>query len=167
MTFDGWKGAFDYWTRYDSRDIFPVGWCSRSCHPMQPPGNKFDSSLNKRKSVKQSPSSSTSSTVASSTATASNTSLPDNDSMRRTTPVTVHFHSKCRNGRLIDGIKLRSMVTAPTHQLLGQLCLQEILSASTDTAQLSRLLYGLEGEEHIVTAAGQNFTVRLMSNLPI
>ncbi|CAG0884488.1 unnamed protein product [Cyprideis torosa] len=24
ICFDGWKGAFDYWCRYDSRDIFPV-----------------------------------------------------------------------------------------------------------------------------------------------
>ncbi|XP_043220789.1 polycomb protein SCMH1-like isoform X1 [Amphibalanus amphitrite] len=40
ITFDGWRGAFDYWCRYDSRDIFPVGWCNRSGHPLQPPGQK-------------------------------------------------------------------------------------------------------------------------------
>jgi hypothetical protein len=40
VTFDGWKGAFDYWCRFDSRDIFPVGWCQRSGHPLQPPGAK-------------------------------------------------------------------------------------------------------------------------------
>ena len=40
VTFDGWKGAFDYWCRYDSRDIFPVGWCALSNHPLQPPGQK-------------------------------------------------------------------------------------------------------------------------------
>ncbi|XP_037079298.1 polycomb protein Scm-like [Pollicipes pollicipes] len=40
ITFDGWRGAFDYWCRFDSRDIFPVGWCSRSGHPLQPPGQK-------------------------------------------------------------------------------------------------------------------------------
>lgn len=40
VTFDGWKGAFDYWCRYDSRDVFPVGWCQRSGHPLQPPGTK-------------------------------------------------------------------------------------------------------------------------------
>lgn len=38
VTFDGWRGAFDYWCRYDSRDIFPVGWCAMSGHPLQPPG---------------------------------------------------------------------------------------------------------------------------------
>ncbi|CAB4055154.1 SCMH1 [Lepeophtheirus salmonis] len=40
VTFDGWKGAFDYWCRYDSRDIFPVGWCEISGHPLQHPGQK-------------------------------------------------------------------------------------------------------------------------------
>jgi len=40
ISFDGWSGAFDYWTRYDSRDLFPVGWCERSQHPLQMPGNK-------------------------------------------------------------------------------------------------------------------------------
>ena len=40
ITFDGWRGAFDYWCRYDSRDIFPVGWCEKSGHPLQSPGIK-------------------------------------------------------------------------------------------------------------------------------
>ncbi|XP_070188545.1 polycomb protein SCMH1-like isoform X2 [Littorina saxatilis] len=40
VTFDGWRGAFDYWCRFDSRDIFPVGWCATTTHPLQPPGQK-------------------------------------------------------------------------------------------------------------------------------
>ncbi|XP_078538032.1 polycomb protein SCMH1 [Lissotriton helveticus] len=40
VTFDGWRGAFDYWCRYDSRDIFPVGWCSMTGDNLQPPGTK-------------------------------------------------------------------------------------------------------------------------------
>ncbi|KAK9496472.1 hypothetical protein O3M35_013236 [Rhynocoris fuscipes] len=40
ITFDGWRGAFDYWCNYNSRDIFPVGWCAKSGHPLQPPGQK-------------------------------------------------------------------------------------------------------------------------------
>ncbi|KFO55760.1 Sex comb on midleg-like 2, partial [Corvus brachyrhynchos] len=39
VTFDGWSGAFDYWCRCDSRDIFPVGWCSLTGDTLQPPGN--------------------------------------------------------------------------------------------------------------------------------
>lgn len=37
VDFDGYLGS-DYWCRYDSRDIFPVGWCHLSGHPLQPPG---------------------------------------------------------------------------------------------------------------------------------
>ncbi len=40
VQFDGWKGAFDYWCKFDCRDIFPVGWCQASDHPLQPPGTK-------------------------------------------------------------------------------------------------------------------------------
>ena len=40
VTFDGWRGAFDYWTRHDCRDVFPAGWCQSSGHPLQPPGQK-------------------------------------------------------------------------------------------------------------------------------
>ncbi|XP_054721726.1 sex comb on midleg-like protein 2 [Uloborus diversus] len=43
VTFDGWRGAFDYWCKYDSRDLFPVGWCRASGHPLQLPGNKGSS----------------------------------------------------------------------------------------------------------------------------
>lgn len=42
VAFDGWKGAFDYWCRYDSRDIFPVDWCRKSGHMLQPPGKKCE-----------------------------------------------------------------------------------------------------------------------------
>ncbi|KAM9724058.1 polycomb protein SCMH1 isoform 2-T2 [Menidia menidia] len=40
VTFDGWRGAFDYYCRYDSRDIFPVGWCTLTGDNLQPPGSK-------------------------------------------------------------------------------------------------------------------------------
>ena len=39
VDFDGYLGS-DYWCRYDSRDIFPVGWCYYSGHPLQPPGKQ-------------------------------------------------------------------------------------------------------------------------------
>ncbi|XP_078279159.1 polycomb protein SCMH1-like [Rhinoraja longicauda] len=47
VTFDGWRGAFDYWCRYDSGDIFPVGWCSMTGDNLQPPGAKVCVYLNK------------------------------------------------------------------------------------------------------------------------
>lgn len=41
VSFDGWNGAgVDYWCDYRSRDIFPVGWCKKAGHPLQPPGDK-------------------------------------------------------------------------------------------------------------------------------
>lgn len=144
VTFDGWRGAFDYWTRYDSRDIFPVGWSTKSRHPMQPPGQKqkYDPSTNKHKNLRP-----------------SYTVIPELDAMIPTTPVTAHFHRKCNSGLYIDSVHLPPMVTAPTQYLLAKLCVQEILAASRDTHQLSLLVFGLDGDVHIVTAAGKNFTV--------
>lgn len=148
IAFDGWRGAFDYWTRYDSRDIFPVGWCTRSCHPMQPPGqrNKIDPNTNKRKSMKP-----------------SNTFIPELDALPATVPITVHLHSKCRVGTFIDRSRLRSMVTAPNHKTLAKLILQEILGSCSDTTQLAPRLFALDGEVNIVTAASKNFTVKIPS----
>nr|XP_018671726.1 sex comb on midleg like protein isoform X2 [Ciona intestinalis] len=40
ISFDGWRGTFDYWATYDSRDLFPVGWCNINDHPIQQPGFK-------------------------------------------------------------------------------------------------------------------------------
>lgn len=35
ISFDGWNNTSDYWCSYTSRDIFPVGWCKKSKHPLQ------------------------------------------------------------------------------------------------------------------------------------
>nr|CAB3265894.1 Sex comb on midleg-like1 [Phallusia mammillata] len=45
VSFDGWRGAFDYWCNFDSRDIYPVGWCHINNHPIQPPGKKGDNPM--------------------------------------------------------------------------------------------------------------------------
>ena len=143
VTFDGWRGAFDYWTGYDSRDIFAVGWCAKSCHPMQPPGqkNRFDSSSSRQKHIKP--------------------LFASVQDMELPSPVTAHFHAKCKGGQYINSSKLPSMVTGPSHQTLAKLCLQEILASCRDTSQLSPVLFGLQGEVAIVTAAGKNFTVKI------
>ncbi|KAJ6636818.1 Polycomb protein Scm [Pseudolycoriella hygida] len=149
VTFDGWRGAFDYWTRYDSRDIFPVGWCTRSCHPMQPPGqkHKIEQHASKNKHSR------------------SCNNHSEADAMIPASPVTVHFHRGCKGGPFVHCSTLPSMVTAPTLQKLAKLCLQEILAASSDTTQMQHLLFGLSGDTRIVTAAGKNFTVKIPSNL--
>ena len=36
--FDGWDSGFDQWCDFESLDLFPVGWCEKNNHPLQPPG---------------------------------------------------------------------------------------------------------------------------------
>lgn len=154
VTFDGWRGAFDYWCRYDSRDIFPVGWCAKTCHPIQPPGqkNKVDGSGGGGSSSKHSK-------------RASYTLVPDLDQLQPANPVPIHFHTRCHGGPYIKSSKLPSKVTSRTLSELAKLCLQEILAASSNTAQLGHRLFSLNGEVQIVMAAGQNFTVRIPKSL--
>lgn len=146
ITFDGWRGAFDYWCRYDSRDIFPVGWCEKSCHPMQPPGqkNKVDPYSSKHRNSR-----------------IPFSLIPEPDVLTPANPITAHFHVKCRGGPFINTSKLPSKVTAPAHENLVKFTLQEILAASNDTSQLSPILFNLEGDTHIVGAAGKNFSVNI------
>ncbi|XP_030623351.1 lethal(3)malignant brain tumor-like protein 4 [Chanos chanos] len=35
--FDGWHEKFDFWVDSDWSDLHPVGWCSRTGHPLEPP----------------------------------------------------------------------------------------------------------------------------------
>lgn len=145
VTFDGWRGAFDYWCKYDSRDIFTVGWCAKSCHPMQPPGHKgrFDSNSSRQRHARV------------------NFTLAQDKELKEATPVTAHFHTQCKSGPFINSLKLPVILTGPSHQSLAKLCLQEVLAACRDTSQLSPVLFGMEGEVHIVTASSKNFTVKI------
>lgn len=145
VTFDGWRGAFDYWCKYDTRDIFPVGWCAKSCHPMQPPGHKgrFDSTSSRQRHARV------------------NYTLAQDKELKEATPVTAYFHTQCKAGPFINPLKLPAILTGPSHQSLAKLCIQEILSACRDTSQLSPVLFNMEGEVHIVTASSKNFTVKI------
>ena len=40
VSFDGCNDTYGFNCKYYSRDIFPVGWCKKSDHPLQPPGRK-------------------------------------------------------------------------------------------------------------------------------
>lgn len=35
--FDGWQEKFDFWVDSDHCDLHPVGWCSSTGHPLEPP----------------------------------------------------------------------------------------------------------------------------------
>jgi polycomb protein SCMH1 len=146
VTFDGWRGAFDYWCKYDSRDIFPVGWCTKSCHPMQPPGHKgrYDSTSSRQRHARV------------------NFSLAQDKEMKEATPVTAHFHTQCKAGPFINPLKLPVILTGPSHQSLAKLCIQEVLSACRDTNPLTPgLLNNMEGEVHIITTSSKSFTVKI------
>ncbi|XP_063696427.1 polycomb protein Scm isoform X2 [Culicoides brevitarsis] len=146
VTFDGWRGAFDYWCRYDSRDIFPVGWCAKSCHPLQPPGqkSKLDGGPHRSKAVRPS------------------LSLSTTDTLTPASPITAHFHHQCKGGPFINTSKLSSMVTAPTRENLAKLCMQEILASCKDTSQLSPLLFAaMEGDIYIISVGDKNYTVKI------
>ncbi|XP_029390132.1 sex comb on midleg-like protein 2 [Mus pahari] len=53
ITFDGWSKAFDYWCDYDSRDIFPVGWCRLTGDVLQPPGRIPERRPRRRRTTRQ------------------------------------------------------------------------------------------------------------------
>ena len=37
--FDGWDSVYDFWEDDDSADVHPVGWCSKTGHPLVAPIN--------------------------------------------------------------------------------------------------------------------------------
>uniref|UniRef100_A0A8C1QSR7 L3MBTL histone methyl-lysine binding protein 4 n=1 Tax=Cyprinus carpio TaxID=7962 RepID=A0A8C1QSR7_CYPCA len=43
--FDGWHEKFDFWVDSDLPDLHPVGWCSRTGHPLEPPPLDMKSSV--------------------------------------------------------------------------------------------------------------------------
>ena len=43
--FDGWDATFDQWCDFECLDLFPVGWCEKNSHPLQPPGYLLSISL--------------------------------------------------------------------------------------------------------------------------
>ena len=39
VSFDGWSQSSQFWCMFNSRDLFPCGWCKKSGHTLQYPGN--------------------------------------------------------------------------------------------------------------------------------
>lgn len=149
VAFDGWRGAFDYWSKYDSRDIFPVRWCTRSCHPMQPPGhrNKIESVTNKRKSTK------------------SSTTITSELAIRNpaTTLISIHSHVKCNLGPYIKPSKLKRTITASNNKALIKQCLHDLLSCCSTTEPVVLRLSQFKGETHTVTIGNRGYEVKIPS----
>ncbi|KAM6446918.1 sex comb on midleg-like protein 2 isoform 3-T6 [Liasis olivaceus] len=86
ITFDGWRGAFDYWCKYDSRDIFPVGWCDLTGDALQPPGSSVSSTKNNTK-AQTSPSKGTRCSVQSTPKSVSPVPTPKGKKLTRGKPL--------------------------------------------------------------------------------
>ncbi|XP_011874085.1 PREDICTED: polycomb protein Scm [Vollenhovia emeryi] len=163
ITFDGWRGAFDYWCRYDSRDIFPVGWCLKTGHPLQPPrqkaqNNKFRSrSTNNVLLVMAVSGSNTSREPA--VALVSPAAIPPaqpatepDTSTANTKPlenVTLYVNHKCCCGPYFDIRKVKAMPaqfgTGPMTSVARDI-FQAFLMAATNPRQILTLLRNGEGE---------------------
>lgn len=89
INFDGWRGAFDYWCKYNSRDIFPVGWCAKSGHPLQPPGQKGVTGPSRYKARVLSFPPPAADTSSSPTSTTRNTASPPQDMISSSVPSLV------------------------------------------------------------------------------
>jgi polycomb protein SCMH1 len=154
VTFDGWRGAFDYWCKYDSRDIFPVGWCAKSGHPMQPPGQKNNTghSRYKIKPALMAPVP-ISSTVAESPE--ADTSAPPPP------PIAVHVKKSCAGGPLVDSLQLPSAIEEATPKALAKSLVGKILSASHKSETILARLGALRGEEMVITHLGTTYTIKL------
>ena len=58
--FDGWESVYGYSCRYDSRDLFPVGWSEKNNHPLQAPGPGKQKKAAVKRSISYDPSPSSS-----------------------------------------------------------------------------------------------------------
>ncbi|KAL1458277.1 hypothetical protein WDU94_008438 [Cyamophila willieti] len=142
ITFDGWKGAFDYWCRYDSRDIFPAGWCAKSGHHLQPPNDKKMSRGFKIKVCGIPP------------------LVPDDTKTQQAVPceqakepepyissttVTIYMNTSCNCGDLVNPDKLqvqRSQLGPDTIAVCIKDCINNLLTCAKDVEAVISLLVG-------------------------
>ncbi|KAF2885257.1 hypothetical protein ILUMI_20923 [Ignelater luminosus] len=150
VTFDGWRGAFDYWCRYDSRDIFPVGWCAKTGHPLQPPGQKNATGNNRFKARTM--------TIIST----SDVQSPEADtSAPPPPPITVYMHKACLGGPLIDTIQLPSSVEDTTPTAVAKKLVTALLAASSKAETILARLGALRGDEIAISHGGSTYTIKL------
>ncbi|CAH1118812.1 unnamed protein product [Phaedon cochleariae] len=181
VTFDGWRGAFDYWCRYDSRDIFPVGWCAKSGHPMQPPGQKNNPGANRFRWSRPAftaappipppppPLAVPPTTTVTSTAASDPVQSPEADtSASPPPPVLVHVRRACSGGPLIDPALLSARLEHATPTGVARLLVGQLLGASHKAEKVLARLGGAgieeeeeDWEEMAVAHGGRTYTVRL------
>jgi len=172
VTFDGWRGAFDYWCRFDSRDIFPVGWCAKSGHPLQPPGQKIATGASRFKtrvcSIPPTPGAGDGSpppqplhnnTVGSPSETVSSTT--------QKTPVTasLYVNHGCWCGPYLDPGKVSQLPARFGPDIVARV-LRESVQGLVDCAFDQKQIFGMlrQGDSEVVITAsfeGKTVTVRL------
>lgn len=151
ITFDGWKGAFDYWCRYDSRDIFPAGWCAKSGHHLQPPNDKKMSRGFKIKVCGIPP------LVPDDTKTQQ--AIPSEHSKEpetciSSTTVSIYLNAGCNCGDMVHREKLENLRThwgPDTISVCIKDCVSNLLSSAKDVeAVIPLLVWGSKGSSTVV-----------------
>ncbi|XP_029177478.1 polycomb protein Scm [Nylanderia fulva] len=182
ITFDGWRGAFDYWCRYDSRDIFPAGWCFKSGHPLQPPrqksigSNRFKSrTSNVLLVMAVSGNNNTSREPAVALVSPAGSSAPPqpatepDTSTANTKPhalenVTIYVNHNCSCGPYFDPRKVKAMPAqfgvGPILNVVREI-FQAFLMAAMSPRQMLSLLKRGEGETINLTLESKPASVRL------
>jgi len=155
VNFDGWKGAFDYWCRFDSRDIFPVGWCAMSGHPLQPPGQKFALATGSRFKARVfnvppllSPPKGNSSSDGVKKEPVAFIPEPDTSSIEKD-KATIYINTSCHGGPNLDvtKIKLLPRVVGPSFLSRAQQdTVQSLVDIALDTKNTFRLLRSRQGD---------------------
>ncbi|KAL7300347.1 hypothetical protein TKK_0006972 [Trichogramma kaykai] len=181
VSFDGWRGAFDYWCRYDSRDIFPPGWCQKSGHPLQPPRqkppgpNRFKNRTSNIQSTPPGTSAtgtgqepvtalvtSASSNVLSQIATEPDTSTTSTKTIS-TEKVTFYSNNSCSFGPYFFPHKMKAFLDQFTDQATSVIknILQGFLTAAISPRQILSLFRRGEGESITLTIDNKSTTVVL------
>ncbi|XP_050674829.1 polycomb protein Scm [Leptidea sinapis] len=161
VTFDGWRGAFDYWCKYDSRDIFPVGWCARAGHLLQPPGQKSATAPSRfklRPSIPPNPAlPEGGSTGTTTTNSESPTPIPN---------VTLRIRSSCTGGSTV----LPTSVTGVGPSGAAESLVKELLSVHPDPQKLTRAILTASSSYSNITnvqvsTGNKNYSVKVPSDL--
>uniref|UniRef100_A0A0A9WFW6 Polycomb protein Scm n=2 Tax=Lygus hesperus TaxID=30085 RepID=A0A0A9WFW6_LYGHE len=159
VTFDGWRGAFDYWCEFNSRDIFPVGWCTKSEHPLQPPRQKGPSGAAKYKHRVCSdppPLPTIDSGVSSST------KLSPVPEMKPNPGVMIHVNGTCWSGPFLDPGKLvdfpKQFGPGPIDKVVHE-CIQNLIDAAMNQNRVFNMLPSSVNGKVGVTAKIEGKTV--------
>ncbi|XP_054272651.1 polycomb protein Scm [Macrosteles quadrilineatus] len=165
VTFDGWRGAFDYWCRYDSRDIFPVGWCAKSGHPLQPPGQKIATGASRFKTRVCSIPPTTGALDGSPPPQPFPSETVSSTTNKNPATATLHVNRQCSCGPYLDPSKVTQLPTQFGPDLVSHVVresVQSLVNCAFDQKQIFGMLR--QGDSQVeITASfeGKTVTVRL------